>query len=109
RVRRRRPRDGGSRRPGGGAARCGHGRDPVVVSTRVSGIAHWDEVEGVHAAAGHLDAVWRDLGSAADTSTVGLQRITIAPGRWSTPAHIEHAEEEIFCVLGGSGLAWQDE
>jgi len=79
------------------------------VSTRVSGIAHWDDVEGVHAAAGHLDAEWRDLGSAAGTFTVGLQRITIAPGKWSTPAHIEHAEEEIFWVLGGSGLSWQDE
>jgi uncharacterized cupin superfamily protein len=75
----------------------------------VSGIAHWDEVEGVHAAAGHLDAVWHDLGTAAGTRTVGLQRIRIAPGKWSTPAHIEHAEEEIFWVLSGSGLAWQDE
>ena len=79
------------------------------MSTRVSGIAHWDEVEGVHASTGHLDAIWRDLGSAAGTVTVGLQRITIAPGKWSTPAHIEHAEEEIFWVLGGGGLSWQDE
>jgi uncharacterized cupin superfamily protein len=75
----------------------------------VSGIAHWDEVEGYDAAEGHLDAVWHDLGTAAGTRTVGLQRIRIAPERWSTPAHIEHAEEEIFWVLSGSGLAWQDE
>jgi uncharacterized cupin superfamily protein len=75
----------------------------------VSGIAHWDDVEGVHAADGHLDAEWHDLGTAAGTFTVGLQRIRIAPGKWSTPVHIEHSEEEIFWVLSGGGLSWQDE
>lgn len=74
----------------------------------MSGIAHWDEVEGAHRQAGHLDAEWFDLGTAAGTVSVGLQRIRIAPGAWSTPAHIEHGEEEIFWVLGGSGLSWQD-
>jgi uncharacterized cupin superfamily protein len=74
----------------------------------VSGIAHWDSVEGARREAGHLDAEWFDLGTAAGTDTVGLQRIRIAPGAWSTPAHIEHGEEEIFWVLAGSGLSWQD-
>jgi uncharacterized cupin superfamily protein len=74
----------------------------------VSGIAHWDAVAGARRAAGHLDAEWLDLGSAAGTVTVGLQLIRIAPGAWSTPAHIEHAEEEIFWVLRGTGLSWQD-
>ena len=74
----------------------------------MSGIAHWDAVEGARREAGHLDAEWFDLGTAAGTDTVGLQRIRIAPGAWSTPAHIEHGEEEIFWVLAGSGLSWQD-
>ncbi|HEY3763880.1 MAG TPA: cupin domain-containing protein, partial [Gaiellales bacterium] len=74
----------------------------------MSGIAHWDEVEGVHRSAGHLDAEWLDLGSAAGSQTVGLQLNRIAPGGWSTPAHIEHSEEEIFWVLRGSGVSWQD-
>jgi uncharacterized cupin superfamily protein len=74
----------------------------------VSGIAHWDDVGGARRTAGHLDAEWFDLGTAAGTASVGLQRIRIAPGAWSTPAHIEHGEEEIFWVLGGSGLSWQD-
>jgi uncharacterized cupin superfamily protein len=74
----------------------------------VSGIAHWDAVDGARRTAGHLDAEWLDLGSAAGTITVGLQLIRIAPGAWSTPAHIEHSEEEIFWVLRGSGLSWQD-
>jgi len=74
----------------------------------VSGIAHWDAVDGARRTAGHLDAEWLDLGRAAGTITVGLQLIRIAPGAWSTPAHIEHSEEEIFWVLRGSGLSWQD-
>jgi uncharacterized cupin superfamily protein len=74
----------------------------------VSGIAHWDDVAGARLAAGHLDAEWLDLGSAAGSDLVGLQLIRIAPGAWSTPAHIEHAEEEIFWVLRGSGTSWQD-
>ena len=39
---------------------------------------------------------------------VGLNRIRIEPGRRSTPAHIHGAEEEIFYVLDGWGLLWQD-
>jgi uncharacterized cupin superfamily protein len=55
-----------------------------------------------------LGGDWYDLGSAAGTVAVGLQRIRVDPGKWSTPAHAEGAEEEIFFVLGGSGLSWQD-
>jgi uncharacterized cupin superfamily protein len=71
-------------------------------------IAHWDEVEGERGEVGHLASVWWDLGEAAGSVTVGLQRIRIDPGKWSTPAHVELAEEEIFYVLGGSGLSWQE-
>ena len=71
-------------------------------------IAHWDDVEGRRNELGHLGAVWRDLGRAAGTVTVGLKRLEIDPGKWSTPAHVEGAEEEIVYVLGGSGLSWQD-
>jgi uncharacterized cupin superfamily protein len=28
----------------------------------------------------------------------------VDPGKWSTPLHLEGAEEEIFYVLGGSGV-----
>ncbi|HXY85743.1 MAG TPA: cupin domain-containing protein [Gaiellaceae bacterium] len=72
------------------------------------GIAHWDEVEGERAEEGHLDGTWFDLGDAAGSRDVGVCRIKIAPRRWSTPAHVELDEEEIFYVLGGSGLSWQD-
>jgi uncharacterized cupin superfamily protein len=74
----------------------------------VKHLAHWDEVEAVRREEGHLAGSWRDLGSAAGTWMTGLQRIEIDPGKWATPAHAELVEEEIFYVLGGSGLAWLD-
>ncbi len=71
-------------------------------------IVHWDDVEVRRSELGHLSATWRDLGRAAGTVNVGVKRIEIDPGKWSTPAHVEGAEEEIVYVLGGSGLSWQD-
>src|SRR5450631_4641528 len=59
-------------------------------------------------AVGHIKGIWRDLGRAAGTRTVGLRRIEIAEEHFSTPAHEHGAEEEIFFVLGGEGLLWQD-
>jgi uncharacterized cupin superfamily protein len=67
-------------------------------------IAHWDEVESERLEEGHLCGTWSDLGEAAGTRNVGVTRIQVEPGRWSTPAHIEMDEEEIYFVLGGSGL-----
>lgn len=72
-------------------------------------ICHWDEVEKRRAEAGHIVGEWTDLGRAAGTKTVGLKRIRIDPGRWSTPFHLQTAEEEIFFVLAGTGLSWQDD
>jgi uncharacterized cupin superfamily protein len=74
----------------------------------VQHLAHWDEVDGFRREAGHLAGTWFDLGTPAGTVGAGLKRIQIEPGRWSTPAHSEGAEEELFYVLGGSGLSWQD-
>ena len=71
-------------------------------------VTHWDEVEGLRRNVGHLVATWRNLGRAAGTEGVGVQRIDVEPWRWSTPAHVEGASEEIFYVLEGSGLSWQN-
>jgi uncharacterized cupin superfamily protein len=57
---------------------------------------------------GHIKGVWRDLGREVGTRTVGLRRIEIAEGCFSTPAHEHGVDEEIFFVLGGEGLLWQD-
>ena len=71
-------------------------------------LTHWDDVRGLRRDVGHLVATWRNLGRAAGTLGVGVQRVDVEPGRWSTPAHVEGASEEIFYVLEGSGLSWQD-
>jgi uncharacterized cupin superfamily protein len=83
-------------------------RERVVWAPMPAAI-HWDDVEGARRTVGHLDSTWFDLGSAAGSHDVGVRRIRVEPGAWSTPAHVEHGEEEIFYVLGGSGLSWQDD
>jgi uncharacterized cupin superfamily protein len=70
-------------------------------------VVHWDEVEREHAEVGSIAGWWTDLGEAAGTVRVGVNRIQVDPGKRSTPLHMEGDEEEIFYVLGGSGLSWQ--
>jgi uncharacterized cupin superfamily protein len=72
------------------------------------GITHLDEVDRQPIAIGHLDAVWSFLGQAAGSVGVGVRRIEIAAGGWSTPAHDHGSGEEIFYVLAGAGLSWHD-
>jgi uncharacterized cupin superfamily protein len=73
------------------------------------GIAHWDDIEPQRRAKGQMDATWQRLGAAAGTKDVGLNLVRVAPGRLPTPPHSHGASEEIYYVLEGSGLAWQDE
>ena len=71
-------------------------------------IAHWDDAGSGRAEAGHIGGVWTGLGEAAGTRTVGVNRIQVDPGKWSTPFHRQTAEEEIFFVLAGSGICLLD-
>jgi uncharacterized cupin superfamily protein len=71
------------------------------------GAANLYETPGREVDVGHIGGLWRDLGQAAGTRTIGLRRIEIARGRFSTPAHDHGVEEEIFFVLSGTGLLWQ--
>jgi uncharacterized cupin superfamily protein len=57
---------------------------------------------------GHIGGVWHELGGEAGTRAIGLRRIEITPGCFSTPAHEHGKEEEIFFVLGGEGVLWQE-
>jgi uncharacterized cupin superfamily protein len=69
-------------------------------------ISHWDEVDAVRRERGHISAEWQGL-TGASSEWVGVQRVRIEPGKWSTPLHLEGSEEEIFYVLSGSGVSVQ--
>ena len=71
-------------------------------------ISHWDDVEGVRREKGPMAGTWQPLGGAAGTKGIGVNRIRIDPGRLSTPPHSHNRAEEIFFVLAGTGLSWQD-
>ncbi len=71
------------------------------------GLTHFDEAPVREYALGHLRNRWTMLGEAAGCDTVGVRRIQIEAGGWSTPAHEHGRSEEIFYVLAGSGLSWQ--
>ena len=71
-------------------------------------VAHWDEVDWRHNAKGEMDATWQRLGDAAGARGVGVNRVRVEPGKLPTPPHSHGASEELYFVLAGSGLAWQD-
>jgi uncharacterized cupin superfamily protein len=71
-------------------------------------IANLHEGRTAELAVGHIKGVWRDVAREAGSRTVGLRRVEVEPGYFSTPAHEHGVEEEIFFVLGGEGLLWQD-
>ena len=73
-------------------------------------ISHWDEARTWRGERGHIAGTWTSL-TGRSSRTVGAKRIQVDPDMWSTPLHLEGAEEEIFYVLGGSGVSvqWEGE
>jgi uncharacterized cupin superfamily protein len=71
-------------------------------------VIHWDEVEPTTTDLGELRGTWRRLARAAGAIGIGANRIDLPPGGRSTPVHTHTGEEEMFFVLGGAGLSWQD-
>ena len=69
-------------------------------------ISHRDEARSWRAERGHIAGTWWDLTGRA-SETVGVKRIRVDPEMWSTPLHLEGAEEEIFYVLAGTGVSVQ--
>ncbi len=70
------------------------------------GITHFTEAPHYEFELGHLRGRWTLLGEGADSVSVGLRRIELPSGAWSTPAHQHGRGEEIFYVLAGRGLSW---
>lgn len=72
-------------------------------------VVNLDELESRRVEVGHLRADWTFVGPAAGCVDVGMRRIRIEPGWFSTPLHVHAHDEETFYVLAGSGLSVQDE
>ncbi|HEY2161433.1 MAG TPA: cupin domain-containing protein [Solirubrobacteraceae bacterium] len=73
------------------------------------GLTHFDEAPAREFQVGHIAGRWTALGEAAGSITIGVRRLQIPAGSWSTPAHEHGREEEIFFVLSGRGMSWQRE
>jgi uncharacterized cupin superfamily protein len=71
-------------------------------------VIHSDEIEPRVFDGTHLRGRGWRLGAAAGASDVGLTRYRIAPGERAMPVHVHADEEELFYVLSGEGLSWQD-
>src|SRR4051794_28173888 len=48
------------------------------------------------------------LGPLVGTRAVGLSHYRLGPGERAMPVHVHADEEELFFLLAGSGLSWQD-
>ena len=70
------------------------------------GITHFDDAPSNEFQIGHIAGRWTFLGEGAGSREVGVRRIRVPAGSWSTPAHDHGREEEIFFVLAGRGIAW---
>jgi uncharacterized cupin superfamily protein len=70
--------------------------------------AHWDEVEWTRIELGPLRGLRQRLGAVAGAARAGLSRYRMGAGERAMPVHVHADEEEVFYVLGGSGLSWQD-
>ena len=70
-------------------------------------VTHFDLARSREWQLGHLRGRWTFLGEAAGCVGVGVRRIQLPPGGWSTPAHEHGRGEEIFYVLSGRGISWQ--
>jgi uncharacterized cupin superfamily protein len=71
------------------------------------GLTHFDDAKSGEFEIGHIKGKWSYLGEEAGCRSVGVRRIRVPEGGWSTPAHEHGREEEIFYVLSGHGISWQ--
>jgi uncharacterized cupin superfamily protein len=71
-------------------------------------VVNFDEVEPRIIGGTQLRGTrWR-LGAAAGAARAGLSRYRIAGGERAMPVHVHADEDELFYVLDGEGLSWQD-
>ena len=71
-------------------------------------VIHWDEVEPRVFDGTHLRGRGWRVGAAAGARDAGLTRYRLAAGERAMPVHVHADEEELFYVLDGEGISWQD-
>jgi len=71
-------------------------------------VCHSDDVPWVAHEHGDIRMQRRRLGGAAGARDVGLSSYRVTPNSRMMALHVHADEEEIFFVLAGSGLSWQD-
>lgn len=71
-------------------------------------LGHWDDAAPYTIDRGELQGTRRRLGRLVGTAEIGLSRYVLGPGERAMPAHVHADEEELFFVLAGGGLSWQD-
>src|SRR4051812_8566166 len=71
-------------------------------------VVHWDDVPAQRIDRGDLQGSRVRLGGAAGTTRTGLSRYRLAAGDRAMPVHVHADEEELFYVLEGDGVSWQD-
>jgi uncharacterized cupin superfamily protein len=72
-------------------------------------IIHCDAVPDRGFALGGLSFERRRLAAAAGAQRIGCSLYRVPGGAQQMPVHVHGDEEEIFFVLSGDGLSWQDE
>ncbi len=96
--------------PAMGRSRRGRSSARMLRGSPVSSlpIIHRDAVPERTVAVGDLAFRRRRIGAAAGAARIGCSLYTVDPGARQMPVHVHGDEEEIFFVLAGEGLSWQD-
>ncbi|WP_354698328.1 hypothetical protein DSM112329_04001 [Paraconexibacter sp. AEG42_29] len=71
-------------------------------------VVHLDELPVQRREAEDIAVDYVRLASAAGAIGIGATRYVVPPSRRMMPVHVHSDEEELFFVLEGSGLLWQD-
>ena len=71
-------------------------------------VGHWDDAPPERIDRGPLQGTRHRLGPVAGCARLGLSRYVLKAGERAMPVHVHADEEELFVVLGGEGLSWQD-
>jgi uncharacterized cupin superfamily protein len=85
-----------------------HAGSRYLSAMPTTSLVNWDDVPEHQVTAGDIAFARRRLGAAAGTARIGCSLYAVDPDARQMPVHNHGDEEEIFFVLAGDGLSWQD-